>query len=66
MKHSRNCDWHVDQYPWECTCGLTAQGMSAGTAKTAKPVEGEARQPGGEAMRPSSVSTPTTIPGEPT
>ena len=20
-KHTDNCDWHVDQYPWECTCG---------------------------------------------
>lgn len=20
--HTKNCDWHVDQYPWECTCGL--------------------------------------------
>lgn len=29
-----------------------AQGMSAGTAKTAKRVEGEARQPGAEGMRP--------------
>lgn len=21
--HSDNCDWHFDQYPWECTCGVT-------------------------------------------
>ena len=21
MKHSFGCDWHLDQYPWECTCG---------------------------------------------
>lgn len=20
-RHSDNCDWHVDQYPWECVCG---------------------------------------------
>lgn len=20
--HANNCDWHVDQYPWECTCGF--------------------------------------------
>lgn len=20
-QHDDNCDWHVDQYPWECTCG---------------------------------------------
>ena len=20
-KHADDCDWHVDQYPWECTCG---------------------------------------------
>lgn len=20
MDHADNCDWHVDQYPWECTC----------------------------------------------
>lgn len=20
--HSGDCDWHMDQYPWECTCGL--------------------------------------------
>lgn len=19
--HTSDCDWHVDQYPWECTCG---------------------------------------------
>lgn len=22
-KHADNCDWHLDQYPWECTCGAT-------------------------------------------
>lgn len=22
--HHIDCDWHLDQYPWECTCGLTA------------------------------------------
>lgn len=21
VKHADNCDWHADQYPWECTCG---------------------------------------------
>ena len=21
-KHSGDCEWHLDQYPWECTCGL--------------------------------------------
>jgi hypothetical protein len=20
--HSGDCEWHLDQYPWECTCGL--------------------------------------------
>ena len=20
-QHADDCDWHVDQYPWECTCG---------------------------------------------
>lgn len=20
--HAKDCDWHVDQYPWECTCGF--------------------------------------------
>lgn len=20
--HSSDCEWHMDQYPWECTCGL--------------------------------------------
>jgi hypothetical protein len=45
------------KWPWFCkNCGYppqeplqhiqNAQGMSAGTAKTAKPFEGEARQPG--------------------
>lgn len=24
-KHPANCAYHVDQYPWECTCGLIAQ-----------------------------------------
>jgi len=19
--HSKDCDYHLDQYPWECTCG---------------------------------------------
>lgn len=22
--HHPICEWHLDQYPWECTCGLTA------------------------------------------
>ena len=22
MTHHRDCGWHVDQYPFECTCGL--------------------------------------------
>lgn len=21
MHHHPDCDWHTDQYPWECTCG---------------------------------------------
>jgi len=21
IKHADDCGWHVDQYPWECTCG---------------------------------------------
>ena len=21
LEHSNNCDWHTDQYPWECNCG---------------------------------------------
>jgi hypothetical protein len=20
MKHAEDCDWHLDQYEWECTC----------------------------------------------
>ncbi|MGE8141786.1 hypothetical protein ACQKOE_07410 [Novosphingobium sp. NPDC080210] len=20
--HAKDCGWHVDQYPWECTCGF--------------------------------------------
>lgn len=20
-KHAHDCDWHCDQYDWECTCG---------------------------------------------
>lgn len=53
---------------WACTrgaghagpCATIAQGMSAGTAKTAQPVEGEARQPGpqGCAQAPD-LSTPS-------
>ena len=19
--HASDCEWHLDQYPWECTCG---------------------------------------------
>lgn len=19
--HHKDCEWHFDQYPWECTCG---------------------------------------------
>jgi hypothetical protein len=22
--HARDCEWHCEQYPWECTCGLIA------------------------------------------
>jgi hypothetical protein len=22
--HHIICEWHLDQYPWECTCGATA------------------------------------------
>lgn len=21
-RHDLDCDYHVDQYPWECTCGV--------------------------------------------
>lgn len=21
--HHQDCDYHADQYPWECTCGAT-------------------------------------------
>ena len=21
-EHRMDCDWHFDQYPWECTCGV--------------------------------------------
>lgn len=24
LRHPLDCEWHVDQYPAECTCGLTA------------------------------------------
>jgi hypothetical protein len=20
--HAKDCEWHAEQYPWECTCGL--------------------------------------------
>lgn len=20
--HASDCEWHIDQYPWECTCGF--------------------------------------------
>ena len=20
--HAEKCAWHLDQYPWECTCGV--------------------------------------------
>ena len=23
--HAKDCDWHVDLYPWECTCGFIAR-----------------------------------------
>lgn len=22
INHDKDCDYHVDQYPWECTCGV--------------------------------------------
>lgn len=22
-QHKWDCEWHCEQYPWECTCGLT-------------------------------------------
>lgn len=25
--HADNCDWHFDQYPWECTCTPNAKVM---------------------------------------
>jgi hypothetical protein len=56
-------EWGV---PWPPPRGwkakLTAQGMSAGTAKTPKAVEGEARQPGAEGMRPDTQVTPSNTP----
>lgn len=24
MKHARDCDWHLDQYDFECTCGAVS------------------------------------------
>lgn len=24
IEHSDNCDWHLDQYDFECTCGKSA------------------------------------------
>ena len=21
-RHDKDCDYHVDQYPWECNCGV--------------------------------------------
>ncbi len=24
LRHSWECEWHLDQYAAECTCGLTA------------------------------------------
>lgn len=23
VTHHIICEWHLDQYPWECTCGVT-------------------------------------------
>lgn len=23
-KHTQDCEWQFEQYPWDCTCGLTA------------------------------------------
>jgi len=31
--HAYDCDWHLDQYWWECTCGVYAERI-AGVAKT--------------------------------
>lgn len=22
LNHAKDCNWHADQYPWECTCGV--------------------------------------------
>lgn len=24
-KHGADCDYHADQYPWECNCVISAQ-----------------------------------------
>jgi hypothetical protein len=48
-------DWR-DHWPTSALPTPLAQGMSAGTAKTRNAVEGEARQPGGEAMRPNDIA----------
>jgi hypothetical protein len=26
-EHTPDCDFHVDQYPWECSCGLKEKSM---------------------------------------
>lgn len=34
--HSANCDWHLDQYPWECTCGAGQPGGPRGRERHGK------------------------------
>lgn len=34
-KHADDCAWHVDQYSWECTCGM-AQMQPTVAVKTAR------------------------------
>jgi hypothetical protein len=49
--HKRDCDWHTDHYPWECTCGFNKtndrlsrwqKGFNSGVEEAAKALEADA------------------------
>lgn len=33
-EHKWDCEWHHEQYPWECTCGLTQRQGTRDTEAT--------------------------------
>lgn len=39
MTHSPQCDWHADQYDFECTCGASYRAAKAEIARQREVIE---------------------------